>query len=98
MPNRRSPGKLEAKLARNYCYENSEWRHRNNDPNEIGERSFKGTPEQLIQEVLSKLPQGKRTGSIPDYPQGLVIADQVKTGFFNVVTLFDETYVTNIHV
>jgi hypothetical protein len=90
-------GKLETKIARNYCYENSEWKHRNNDPNEIGERSFTGTPEGLVMEVLSKI-EGDRTGVIPEYPQGLVIADQVKSGFFNIVTVFDETFLTDFRV
>lgn len=91
MKHRRSPGKLECKLARNYCYEHSEWRHRSGDPREINEKTFTGSPDELAAAVLSQLPVGTRTGTIPDYPQGLVISDQRQSGYFNVVTLTDET-------
>lgn len=91
MKHRRSPGKLEAKLARNYCYTHSIWKHRNSDPNEVNEQIYIGTQTELNKEVLANLPEGTRTGTIPEYPQGLVIGDQRQSGYFNVVTLLDET-------
>ena len=97
MPHKRSTGKLETKLARNYCYENSESRHRNNNPEEITEKTFTKTQAELEQAVLVKA-KDARSGLIPEYPQGLVIGDQVKTGYFNIVTFFDETSLQDFRV
>ena len=97
MSNRRSQGKLETKIARNYCYENSEWKHRNNNPNEINEKTFTKTAADVEKAVLTQI-QGKRTGTIPNYPQGLVIADQRQTGFFNVIKIDDEVILTDFHI
>ena len=94
MPHRRSTGKLETKLARNYVYENSESRHRNNNPEEITEKIFKKTEDEMRMAVLAKA-KDVREGYIPEYPQGLVIGDQLRTGFFNIVTVFDETFIAS---
>jgi len=89
MANRRSLGILEAKIARNYCYEHSETKHRNNNPDEITERIYTGTAEEIEGAVLAEL-QDNRTGLIPEYPQGLVISDSIKQGFFNLVPIKKE--------
>lgn len=89
MANRRSLGILEAKIARNYCYDHSETKHRNNNPEEITERIYTGTPEEITGIVLAEL-QDNRSGEIPEYPQGLVISDSIKQGFFNLVPIQKE--------
>lgn len=90
-------GKLETKIARNYVYEHSESKHRNNNADEPIERMYKGTPEEVEKAVLSKI-KGTRTGTIPEYPQGLVIHDRRSCGFFDLVTYFDETFICNFNV
>lgn len=73
MPNRRSIGRLEAKKARNYCYENSV--RRNVDLfTEVSERVFTGTENDLCGYVLAEV-HGETTGEIPLIPQGTVIKD-----------------------
>lgn len=89
MPHRRSLGALEAKIARNYCYEHSETKHRNNNPDEITERIYTGTSEEINGFVLAEL-KDNRMGEIPEYPQGLVISDSIKQGFFNLVPIQKE--------
>jgi len=96
MSHKRSIGKLEAKIARNYCIENSVYVKRLKDPHEICERVFTKTADYVVQEVLVRLGGDRTLGKeIPDYPQGLVIGDTRKNGFFDVVTLFDETFTYN---
>lgn len=86
MPNRRNPKKLEEKIARNYVYQHSISACRNNDPDEVRERVFVGTSEEVVGAVLAEL-KDQRTkgeeGEIPDYPQGLVISDSRGEGFFD---------------
>ncbi len=90
MPNKRSIGKLEAKLARNYVYQNSTSACRNRDPDEVRERIYTGTSEQVVCHVLAeigRLEQKNKTNikraEIPEYPQGLVISDSKGEGFFD---------------
>jgi len=91
MPNKRSLGKLELKLARNYVYTHKITRHANNDPDEVREVIYTGTPEELQSEVLSKL-QGERSGYIPEYPQGLILYDSRGHGFFD-----KQDYITELN-
>lgn len=79
MPNRRSPGKLEHRKARNYAYQHCRV---SPEKDEIKEIVFAGTPEELEAAVLSVL-QGERTGAIPELPQGLVLSDSHGEGFFD---------------
>jgi hypothetical protein len=83
MPHKRSPKKLEERLARKFVYQNSVSAPRLNDPNEVVERIFKGTSDQVREHVLKEI-QGERQGIIPDYPQGLVFSDSNGMGFFDV--------------
>ena len=89
LPNRRSIGKLEAKIARNYCHQHLVSRHRNNNPEEITEVIFVGSMKKLQETVLAEAGTN-RTGEIPDYPRGLVCFDSCNTGFFNQVSVEDE--------
>ena len=89
MTHRRRIGKLEAKLARNFCHAHLESRNRNNDPDEISETMFTGSLEEMRETVLAEIGED-RTGEIPEYPTGLVCFDSYDKGFFNVVTLEDE--------
>jgi len=92
LPNRRRIGKLEAKIARNYCHQHLISRHRNNDPEEITETIFVGSLEELNKVVL--LTAGEiRTGEIPEYPRGLVCFDSLNRGYFNQVSIEDEVSV-----
>lgn len=92
LPNRRSPGKLEAKLARDYVHRNLVSAHRNHDPNEIKETMFVGTQKGIVNHIQSKT-NIKRTGLIPEYPQGLVCFDSRKQGYFNKTSISEETRV-----
>jgi hypothetical protein len=83
MPNRRSPKKLEERIAKQYVYKNSVSACRNNDPDEIRERIYTGTPDAVREHVLTEC-KGERQGVIPDYPQGLIISDSRGEGFFDV--------------
>lgn len=91
MSNKRSIGKLEAKIARNYVHQHLVSRHRNNNPEEIKETVFIGTLEELNSIVLSTVGD-IRTGEIPDYPRGLVVFDSNDTGYFNRVKYEDEVH------
>jgi len=84
MPNRRSPKKLEEKIARQYVYKHSVTAHRNNDPNEVRERIFTGKEKDLTEHVLVEMQGEQRQGIIPDYPTGLVFTDSRGEGFFDV--------------
>jgi len=84
MPNRRSKKKLEERLAKKYVYQHSVTVTRNNDPNEMRERVFTGTSQDLEGYVLAEC-KGERQGIIPEYPQGLVFSDSRGQGFFDVV-------------
>ena len=89
MPNKRSLGKLEAKLARNYCYQNSKVTRKdeNGDPQEI---VFLGENANVEQYVLAKI-QGNRTGLIPEIPRATVLSNHYGEGYFDrseVVELF----------
>lgn len=82
MQHRRSPKKLEKKLARNYVYQHSINIH---SDNEISMRVYTGTSEELAGAVLAEV-GADRQGRIPDYPQGLVISDARGGGFLDVFT------------
>lgn len=73
----------EEKLARQYVYKHSISACRNNNPDEIRERIFTGTPEDLKGAVLAEV-KDKRQGGIPDFPQGLVVGDSRGTGYFDL--------------
>lgn len=92
MPHKRSIGKLEAKIARNYCHEHLQSKPRNGDPDEILETVFVGSVEEMQKAVLSEV-GANRTGEIPDYPRGLVCFDSNGTGFFSIVAIEDEVSV-----
>ncbi len=89
---RRSVGKLEAKLARNFCHLHLETRRRDNNPDEITETIFTGKTEELNAFVLAEAAEN-RTGIIPDYPTGLVCFDSQGKGFFDLVRAEDEVSV-----
>lgn len=92
MPHRRSKQKLEERLAKRYVYKNSKTVHRCNDPNEVRERIYTGTANDVTAHVLSRIRElevelqkdVRREGVIPDLPQGLVISDGRGEGFFDV--------------
>lgn len=91
MPNRRSPRKLEEKIARQYVYKHSVTVHRNNDPDEVTEKIYKGTSNDITEHVLTTIGEIEvKTntklirGEIPDYPQALVYSDSRGEGFFDV--------------
>jgi hypothetical protein len=83
MPHKRSPKKLEERIARQYVYKHSKSACRNNNPDEVKERIYMGTTDDLREHVLAEI-QGERQGEIPEYPQGLVISDSRGEGFFDV--------------
>ena len=85
MPNKRSPRKLEERLAKKYVYQNSVVANRNNSRDEVRERIYVGTPDDVVAAVLAEA-AGDRSedGVIPFYPQGLVISDSRGGGFFDV--------------
>ncbi len=83
---RRGIGKLEAKLARNYCHQHLVTRYRNNDPEEITETIFIGSLQELNETVLAVVGEN-RSGEIPEYPRGLVCFDSHDKGFFNLVSI-----------
>ena len=83
MPNRRSPKKLEEKIARQYAYQHSVTANRNNTKEEMRERVFIGTSKDLAEAVLAEC-KGDRQGAIPDFPQGLVISDSRGEGYFDI--------------
>ena len=81
LPHRRSLGKLEEKIARNYCHQHSV--HAGyNTPDEIKEIVFVGTSDDVVEEVLSEV-GNHRTGEIPDCPEGLVLHNSVGQGAFD---------------
>jgi hypothetical protein len=91
MPNRRSPKKLEERIARQYVYKHSVLANRNNDPNEISERIYTGKEEDIAGEVLAKRKELEiKTNAvidhneIPVYPQGLVFTDSRGEGYFDI--------------
>jgi hypothetical protein len=91
MPHKRSPKKLEERIARQYVYKNSVSARRNNDPDEITERIYKGTSDDINGHVLATLGRMELKENIiltrepiPDYPQGLVFSDGRGEGFFDV--------------
>jgi hypothetical protein len=83
MPHKRSPKKLEARIAKQYAYTHSVTKHRNNDPDEMRERIFVGSPDKLTAHVLAEM-GGERHGEIPDLPTGLVISDSRGFGFYDL--------------
>jgi hypothetical protein len=83
MPNRRSPKKLEERIARQYVYKNSVSAHRNNDPNELRERIFIGSSDKVREAVLAEV-KGERQGEIPEFERGLVISDSRGLGYFDI--------------
>jgi len=91
MPNRRSQKKLEERIARQYVYKHSKSACRNNDPDEVRERIYTGTPDEITEHVLAALGELElkeqitvKREPIPEYPQGLVISDSRGEGFFDV--------------
>jgi len=74
-------GKLEQKIARNYCHQHSV-RAGYEDPDALKEIVFDGNPDDLVAEVLSALGD-RRTGEIPDCPQGLVLHSSNGSGEFD---------------
>jgi hypothetical protein len=91
MPHKRSQKKLEERIAKQYVYKHSVLAHRNNNPDEITERIYKGTSDNIIGHVLSTLGKMELEQKItltrepiPDYPQGLVFTDSRGEGFFDV--------------
>jgi len=80
MQHRRSPGKLEAKKARNYAYQHSTSTKKNR--NDLFELVYTGTPEALTGAVLAEL-KDLRSGEIPEIPRGLVLSDGRGAGFFD---------------
>jgi hypothetical protein len=87
--NKRSIGKLEAKIARNYVHQHLISRYRNNNPEEIKETVFVGNTQEMNEIVLVTVGE-ERTGEIPEYPRGLVVFDSNDTGYFNRVRYEDE--------
>ncbi len=84
MPNKRSLGKLESRLARKYVYQHCIWKKDGLRRNtQITECIFTGTEKAMRETVLAEL-KDKRSGEIPDYPQGLVISDSRGEGFFDL--------------
>ncbi len=80
-PHRRSLGKREKKVARNFCHEHSV-RAGQNEPGALREIVFGGTAEELAAEVLAAV-GADRTGEIPDYPQGMVLHNSLGLGAFD---------------
>ncbi len=81
MPHRRSIGKLEEKIARNYCHQHSV-RTGLNDPDLPRETVFVGTADEVVAEVLAEVGE-RRSGEIPDCPQGLVLHSNYGQGAFD---------------
>jgi hypothetical protein len=92
MPHKRSREKLEERLAKQYVYKHSKTAHRFNDPNEIKEKCYIGTEEDITGAVLAKIRkielkcgfELKRETDIPLYPQALVLSDDNLEGWFDV--------------
>ena len=80
-PNKRSLGKLEAKKARNYCYQHSKVTRKdeNGDPQEI---VFLGTNEEMQGYVLAKV-KTVRTGDLMEVPKATVLSNHYGGGFFD---------------
>jgi len=74
---KRSYGRLEAKLARNYAFQ-----HSRRARGTVKETVYTDTAEQLRQQVLA-IVKGDREEAIPEIPQGLVIHDSIGTGAFD---------------
>lgn len=92
MPHKRSPRKLEERIARQYVYKHSVNVHRNNDPNAITEKVFIGTSDEVNGHVLAKIGEIEtkakitiKRSEIPDYPQALVFSDSRGAGYFDGV-------------
>ena len=91
MPHKRSAAKLEERLAKSYCYQNSKKAPQKINPEIIDQYTTKNS-EDVSKAVLARireleLSSGKtinREGEIPDYPQGLVISDSRGLGFFDL--------------
>ena len=81
MPHRRSIGKLEEKIARNYCYGHSVHAGRD-EPGAVKEIIFVGTADDVVSEVLSEVGE-HRSGEIPDYPEGMVMRSSTGQGAFD---------------
>lgn len=81
LPHRRCIGKLELKVARNYCHQHS-IRTGYHDPDAIKETVFGGSADQVVEEVLMAVGEN-RTGEIPDCPQGLVLHNSIGQGAFD---------------
>lgn len=88
MPHKRSPKKLEERIAKQYAYKHSVTACRNNCPNEMRERIYTGTPDGVREHVLAEC-KGVRTGAIPDVPQGLIISDSRGNGFFDALPVME---------
>jgi hypothetical protein len=92
MPHKRSPKKLEERIAKQYVYKHSVNKRRNNDPNEMTEKVYTGTSDDINGHVLAKLGEIQQKSPnlkldrevIPDYPQGLVFSDSHGEGYFDV--------------
>jgi hypothetical protein len=84
MPHKRSPKKLEERIAKQYAYKHSVTANRSNDPDEMRERIYTGTEKQLTEHVLVEMQGIQRSGVIPEFPQGLVISDSRGEGYFDI--------------
>lgn len=82
MPHKRSPKKIEERKAKKYAFQHSIIRHRNNALDEMTERIYIGTPDELQGAVLAECKEA-REGTVPEIPQGLVIGDSRGEGFFD---------------
>ena len=81
MPHRRSIGKLEEKLARNYCHQHTA--HCGYEsPDALKEIVYTDTSDDARAAVLAEI-EGNRTGEIPDCPQGLVLHNSIGQGAFD---------------
>ena len=91
MPHKRSPKKLEERIAKQYVYKHSTSACRNNDPDEVREKIYTGTSDDINMHVLSTLGKLELKENItlirepiPEFPQGLVFSDSRGEGFFDI--------------
>ena len=91
MTHKRSPKKLEERIAKQYVYKHSINKHRNNNPEEMTEKIYTGTSDEINEHVLAKIGEIEQKTNIkvereeiPEYPQGLVFSDSHGEGFFDV--------------
>jgi hypothetical protein len=81
MSHKRSIGKLENKLTRNYCFQNSTQAPRQDDP-EVIETVFNGTNENLQNFLASETPFSESAPTL-DVPQGTVIHASNSSGYYD---------------